>query len=69
MTTEHGAHAGDDTRKQLREARQLITSMARVCRQTQAFLQGISAYDQNRMKQVLRDAIKASDKFLGTEQH
>ncbi len=38
--------------------------LIRVCRQTQTYFDGLSAMDQNRIKQVLRDAIRESEIFL-----
>ena len=40
----------DDNAKRLIEARRLITKLARSCRQTLTYLDGISALDEHRLK-------------------
>lgn len=53
-----------DDRTQLREARRLLNSLNRVCRQMATYLDGISAMDEKKMKRVLQDAVRESDRFL-----
>ena len=53
-------------RDQLREARRALSEMTRVCRQTAAFFEGISVLDKNRISKNLREAIRKSERFLGT---
>lgn len=55
-----------DERKDLIEARRLISMLIRVCRQTHTFFDGISAMDQNRVKRLLRDAIRESETYLSS---
>ena len=53
-----------DERKQAIEARRLINVLVRVCRQTQAYFDGISVMDKNRVQRMLREAIQESERFL-----
>ncbi len=52
-----------DIRKQLIEARRQINKLSLACRQTVAYLDGISAMDNRRLKRSLQDAIRESERF------
>lgn len=51
-------------RAQLKRANDLVTELSSACRQTNAFLSGISCLDQKRLKQVLQRAIRSADKYI-----
>ena len=53
-----------EIREELMAARKLINILARACRQTKAYLDGISVMDEKKVKRALQEAIKASDNFL-----
>jgi hypothetical protein len=53
-----------DDRKDLIEARRVISMMVRVARQTQAYFEGISVMDKNRVQKALRDAVRESERYL-----
>ncbi len=38
--------------------------MVRVARQTQAYFEGISVMDKNRVQKALRDAVRESERYL-----
>jgi hypothetical protein len=54
----------DESRQQLIDARQVITLLTRVCRQTRTFMDGVSVMDKNRVQLLLREAIQKGEKFL-----
>jgi hypothetical protein len=56
-----------DDRTKLREARRVISTMIRVCRQTVTFLDGVSCLDQMRLKKLLRDSLKDADEYMRIE--
>jgi hypothetical protein len=53
-----------DDKTRLRDARRVITELTRACRQTLAYLDGISCLDQNRLKRALKDSVRVSDEFM-----
>lgn len=56
----------DEDRKHLQESRRIINLLTRTCRQVNAFFDGISVLDQNRVKKMLREAIRESERFLNS---
>ena len=53
-------------RDKLREARRLINDLSRICRQTNAYFEGISVLDQAKVRAKLKDAIRTADRFLAS---
>jgi len=61
-----GTRQLEEDRKQMREARRLINLLSRTCRQTLVYLDGVSCMDKTRMRNNLRNAVRASDKFINS---
>lgn len=54
----------EDPRRQLIEARRLLNKLQTNCRQTIAFLDGVSALDNKRLKRNLQDALRDVERFM-----
>lgn len=60
------SHRGEseDPRRQLMEARRLINKLHMNCRQTIAYLDGVSALDDKRLRRNIQDAMRDVDRFM-----
>ncbi|MDA1044479.1 MAG: hypothetical protein O3C57_04565 [Verrucomicrobia bacterium] len=58
------SNVSEDPRRQLIEARRLINKLLISCRQTVAYLDGVSALDDKRLRRGLQESIREVDRFM-----